>query len=279
MDNILINGQTVPSVSFGTWKLEKDKVPEVIYASLDAGYRFFDLAQAYQNDRDIVETLKSSGIAREKLVISEKLWTADRGYDDTLRACEGLLKRLELEYLDIYLVHWPAAAHMHENWRELNADTWRGMERLYEEGLVRAIGVCNCRQHHLESFMQDANVPVMINQIEFHPGQINKDTVSYCKSHNILVEAWGTLGHGKMLKRAPLKTMAEKYGKNAAQLCVRYCLQKGLLPVVKSADKLHMKQNLEVFDFEIEADDIERLDQMPYMGGSGLDPDRITIFG
>lgn len=280
MNYILNNNMKVPSIAFGTWKFHNDETTvEIIKNAIESGYRYIDTAKAYGNEEVIGKGIKTSKIAREDIIIGGKLWNEDRGYDNIIKACQETIKRLECDYLDIYLVHWPASPAVHENWKEINQETWNAMEYLYEQGLVKAIGVCNFKVNQLEELIKKCKVKPMVNQIEFHPGFMQKEIVDYCKEKDILVEAWSPLGSGRMLKKEELKTVAQKYGKDVAQICIKWCLQNEVLPIPKTKDTDRMKSNLNVFDFEISAEDMQYLNNLPYLGGSGLDSETITLFG
>lgn len=267
------------TIGFGTWKITEADTDIAIETALECGYRHFDTAAAYGNERAIGEALRKSGVDREKIYISGKLWTTERDYEKVLVACQNTMKNLKVDYLDSYLVHWPAAAHMHDDWDKINSETWKAFEKLYDDGYVRKIGVCNCKPHHIESFAKYANVKPMVNQIEFHPGYNQLEIVDYCYSEKIDLEGWSPLGNGKMMKREPLRKMARHYDKTVDQLCLRYCIQKKIIPLPKSVNPERIKENIDIFDFEITKEDIDELDKMPYMGGSGLDADTVTIFG
>ena len=280
MEYKLHNGLKMPSIGYGTWRLKNnDETIEIIKNAVDAGYRLFDTAIAYGNTATIGRGLKESKIKREELFITSKLWNDSRKYDEVIDACKKTIEELGCEYLDLYLIHWPASPALFEDWIEKNNETWRAFEYLYNEGLVKAIGVCNFKKHQLEPLIKNAKIIPMVNQIEFHIGQMQEETVDYCKKNNIIVEAWSPLGSGKMLKVEELQKMADKYNVSTAQLCIKWCLQNGVLPIPKSKDKDRMKQNLDVFDFEISKEDMKTLNEMPYVGGSGLDSDTVTLFG
>ena len=177
----------------------------------------------------------------------------------------------------MYLIHWPLPNPEYKDWKELDVETWRGLEELYKAGKVKAIGVSNFLLHHLENLIQNCEIMPMADQIEFHPGQMQEETVSYCKDHNIIVEAWSPLGTGRMLSNEMLKSIAAKYGKSAAQLCIRWCLQNGILPLPKSVTPSRIIENADVFDFEITNEDMEAINGMEYCGGSGLHPDKVDF--
>ena len=187
------------------------------------------------------------------------------------------LNDLKLTYLDLYLIHWPAAGHRFDNWKDINADTWKALETLYNEGKIKAIGVSNFLVSHLEPLLDMANIQPMVDQIEFHPGYTQIDTVLYCQRNNITVEAWSPLGNGRVLNHPNLQQIAQKYGKTVAQICIRWCLQHQVLPLSKSVTPSRIKENSEVFDFSLLPEDMEQIDKMENFGNSGSHPDKIDF--
>ncbi len=222
--------------------------------------------------------IKASNINRKALFITGKLWNDDRGYENIIKACRRTIENLKCEYLDLYLIHWPASLALYKNWSEINNETWKAFEYLYEQGLVKAIGVCNFKKHHLVELIKNNKIIPMVNQIEFHPGQMQKETVEFCKQNEIIVEAWSPLGSGKMLKKEELISIASKYNKSVAQLCIKWCLQNDILPLPKSKDLNRMKENISIDDFKISEEDMKEMNELPYIGGSGLDSDTIELF-
>lgn len=279
MKFVLNNGIEIPNIGYGTWKLPNDdSTVEIIKNAVASGYRHIDTAFAYGNETTVGEGLKSSIVDRKEFFITGKLWNADRGYENIINACKRTISNLGCEYLDLYLIHWPASPALYENWVEINNETWKAFEYLYEQGLVKAIGVCNFKKHQLSALIKDAKVMPMVDQIEFHPGHMQKETVEFCHKNNIIVEAWSPLGAGKMLKKDVLIEFAQKYNKSVAQLCIKWCLQNNVLPLPKSKNLERMQDNLLVNDFKINEEDMKIINDLPYMGGSGLDSDTIELF-
>jgi diketogulonate reductase-like aldo/keto reductase len=274
----LANGVKIPCVGFGTWQTpDGETAVSSVLAALKAGYRHIDTAAIYGNEKGVGDAIKLSGINREELFITSKLWNAERGYETTLAAFEVTMQKLQLDYLDLYLIHWPAAKGDPADWQKINLDTWRAFEHFYEAGRIKAIGVSNFLPHHLAPLMRDAKIKPMVDQIEFHPGFMQLETVDYCGANNILVEAWSPLGTGKMLTNETLIEIAGRYGKSVAQLCVRWCLQNNTLPLPKSVTPARIEENAKVFDFEISDEDMAVINNMPFFAGSGFYPDELDF--
>lgn len=252
------------------------KQPGIINNAIQVGYKLIDTASSYLNEEAIGDAIKINN--REDLFISGKLWNSDR--ENVIEACKKTIANLKCEYLDLYLVHWPAAKALYDNWIDINNNVWKQMEELVDLGLVKNIGVSNYKANQLEELLKHAKIKPYINQIEFHPGFMQKDIVDYCKKQHIIVQAWSPLGSGKMLKKQEIINLAEKYeNKSPAQICLRWCLQNDVIPVVKSTEIDRMKSNLDIFDFQITKEDMDYLNSLPYLGGSGLDSETLTLFG
>ena len=273
----LNNGVTIPSIGYGTWQSPDSEITvEGVKTAVSVGYRHIDAAAVYGNEQNVGKGIAECGIPREELFITSKVWNTERGYEKTLAAFEKTIKDLGVSYLDLYLIHWPAASHMFDNWEEINLETWRAMTDLYKAGKIRAIGVSNFKPHHLKALMETEIKP-MVNQIEFHPGLLQKDTISFCRENGILTEGWSPLGTGRMLNNPVLMEIAEKYGRTPAQICIRWCIQHNVLPLPKSVTPSRIKENLKVFDFGIDTEDMERIDALNNFGGSGLNPDTVDF--
>lgn len=274
----LANGLEIPRLGFGTWQTPDGQVAvDSVLAAFEAGYRHVDTAAAYNNEAGVGEAIRQSSLSREEIFVTTKLWNSERGYEKTLAAFEVSMEKLGLEYLDLYLIHWPAARGKAEDWQHTNSETWRAFEELYAQGRIKAIGVSNFMPHHLKPLMENAKVMPMVNQIEFHPGLLQTQTTEFCTANNILVEAWSPLGSGRLLEAKELKAVAAKYDKSVAQICVRWCLQHGTLPLPKSVTPARIKENADVFDFEIGPEDMALIDALPDIGGSGLHPDEVNF--
>lgn len=270
----LANGVQIPCIGYGTWQTpDGETTRDCVKMALDAGYRHIDTAFAYGNEASVGEGIRLSGVKREDIFVTTKHWVTERGYEKTIAAVETSLKNLGLDYLDLYLVHWPCVEKIDANWQEINAETWRGFERMYQDGKLRAIGVSNYQQRHLDPLWESASIKPMVNQLEFHPGFTQMENIRYNQEKGLLVQAWSPLGSGAVLKDERLVAIASKYNKSTAQLCVRFALQHGILPLVKSTNAARIKANAEVFDFEISAEDIQALCEIPLLGFSGFIPE------
>lgn len=273
----LSNGVKIPAIGYGTWKSPDSEVTvEGIKTAVSCGYRHIDTAAVYGNEVSVGKGIAECGIPREELFVTSKVWNTERGYETTLAAFDKTLSDLGLDYLDLYLIHWPAAAHKYDDWEEINRGTWRAMTELYKAGKIRAIGVSNFKPHHLKALM-DTEIKPMVNQIEFHPGYMQDEAVQYCRENGILVEAWSPLGNGRVLTNPVLMEIAEKYGRSVAQICLRWCLQHEVLPLSKSVTPSRIEENFRVFDFEISSADIEAIDSIGQCGWSGNDPDKVDF--
>lgn len=276
----LSNHVMIPRIGLGTWQINnKEIMRELIDGAYQTGYRLIDTAAAYSNEMAIGQAVAALSIERKEWFISDKVWNTNRGYDNVRKACEKSLKKLKTDYLDLYLIHWPASPKLYEDWKEINADTWRGMEALYQDGIVRAIGVCNFKAHHLAELKKTAKIMPMVNQMEFHPGMLQEDTVSFCKAEEIAIEASSPLGNGQILENETLCSIAEKKEKTTAQICLRWALQKDMIVIPKTVKQNRLLENMNIFDFELDKKEEEAIDIIPYCGGIGIDSDEVIEFG
>ncbi|WP_304330941.1 aldo/keto reductase [Brachyspira innocens] len=273
----LSNGYKIPCIGFGTWQTpDGETAVNAVKEAIKLGYKHIDTAAIYGNEKSIGKAIKEIGINRDELFITSKVWNKERGYKTTLKAFEKTLNDLCIDYLDLYLIHWPASVNQFKDWDNINLETWRAMTELYKAGKIKSIGVSNFMPHHLKSLMETEIKP-MVNQIEFHVGFMQEETFKYCNDNNILIEAWSPLGTGKMLDNETLKEIANKYNKSIAQLCIRWCLQNNTLPLPKSVTPSRIKENADIFDFVISDEDMKKINSMPYFGGSGHHPDKVNF--
>lgn len=273
----LNNGVKLPWAAFGTYKAAQGNNVEILKMAIDSGYRYFDTASFYGTEEYLGQAIKMSGIPREEFFIASKMWKDEMGYEEAKKAFAGSLKKLGTDYLDLYLIHWPLPQPGHETWKALDIETWRALEELYEEGRVRAIGLSNFLPHHIENLLENCRVKPMADQLEFHPGYTQEAAVRYCQEHGILVQAWSPIGRGRVLEDELIAGMASKYGVSPAQICLRYALQRDVLPLPKSSSEERMRQNQDLFSFEISGEDMYRIDTMPQTGWSGEHPDRERV--
>lgn len=262
----LNNGVKMPWLGLGVYKTKEGaEVEQAVKAAIKAGYRSIDTAAMYQNERGVGKAIKETDIPREDLFVTTKVWNDDQGYDSTLRAFEESQKKLDLEYIDLYLIHWPVTGKYKE--------TWKALERLYEEGLAHAIGVSNFQIHHLQDVMTKSNIKPAVNQVEFHPRLTQVELRRFCQAENIQLEAWSPLTRGQIFDHPTIASLAEKYGKTPAQIILRWDLQHEVVTIPKSVHEHRIKENAEIFDFEIAPEDMVQIDSLNANERIGPDPD------
>lgn len=266
---ILNNNVKIPQIGFGTSLVEGKECIDNIKDALKIGYRHIDTASVYKNEKEIGKAIKESNILREEIFITSKVWKDSMGYENTMKSFNQTLEDLGVEYIDLFLIHWPCNKD-----KSINIETWKALEDLYISGKVKAIGLSNFLKHHLEWILEACEIKPMVDQIEYHPGLTRTETVSFCKENNIIVEAWAPLGKGKMLQNEDLVRIASKYGKSVAQICIKWCVQNGIIPLPKSSNIERMKQNLDIFDFEISKEDMDFINGMQFFAGSDMDPNK-----
>lgn len=256
-------------VGFGTYKATEEEGIESVKYALSKGYRLIDTAAKYDNEVAVGKGIKASGIPREEIVVTTKLWREQLGYNETKAAFEESLRRLDLDYIDLYLIHWPANAKNYDNWQKTNADTWRAMEELQSEGKIKSIGVSNFWPEHLKPLFDTAKVLPAVNQIEFHPGYWQPEVTKFCQKHGIAVESWSPLARGKVFGNEILQAIAKKHNKAVSQICLRWILQHNVIVIPKSTTPERIDENIDLFDFELSAEEMEHIDNLPKMGFSG----------
>lgn len=272
------NRVQIPCLGFGTWQIPEDeRLSESLAAALRLGYRHIDTASIYANEQGIREAIRASGVPRRELFITDKVWNTDRGYSSTLEACERSLERLGTDYLDLYLIHWPAIHGETTTWQALNYGTWRALEELYAKGTVRAIGVSNFMPHHLVPLLARARIRPMVNSIEFHPGYMQLPALRFCRAQGIGVLGWAPLGRGALLANPVLARIAREHHRTVAQVCLRWSLEHGVPPIVKSVNAAHLEENARIFDFTLSMAEMHAIDALPPAGFSGLDPDHVSF--
>jgi len=274
----LSNGVEIPCVGFGTWQTPNgDVAVSAVLSALEAGYRHIDTAQSYGNEESVGIAVKKSGIDRREIFITTKLANSVRGYRETLDAIEQSLHKLGTDYIDLFLVHWPNPLKFRDRWQEANAESWRAIEEQYNAGRLRSIGISNFRPYHIEELMKTAQIAPMVNQIRLCPGDTQDEVVDCCRARGILLEAYSPLGTGRIFDVPEMKKLADKYGKTVAQICIRWSLQRGYLPLPKSVTPARIKENAEVFDFELSPEDVQLIADMKGVVGYARDPDTIDF--
>ncbi|MED1204106.1 aldo/keto reductase [Heyndrickxia acidicola] len=271
---VLNNGAKMPWMGLGVFQVKEGKeLVDAVRTAIVKGYRSIDTAAIYENEesvgKGIKEGLKAVGLKRDDLFITSKVWNSDLGYEETLAAYETSLKKLDLEYLDLYLIHWPVEGKYKE--------AWKALETLYKQGKVKAIGVSNFQIHHLEELMKNAEIVPVVNQVEFHPRLIQKDLREYCQEHNIQLEAWSPLMQGKLLDNKVLKEIAAHHQKSVAQIIIRWDLQHQVITIPKSTKPERIAENAAVFDFSLSKEEMKRIDELNENTRIGPDPDHFDF--
>ncbi len=266
----LHNGVEMPWLGLGVFQTEEgDEVLQAVEVALKAGYRHIDTAAIYQNEQGVGQALGASDVPREDVFVTTKVWNTDQGFDSTLRAFEQSQEKLNLDYVDLYLVHWAVKGKY--------TDTWKALEKLYQDGLVKAIGVSNFEPHHLEDIFKICDIKPMVNQVELHPWFPQKPLHDFCKQHHIQIEAWGPLSRGQALNEPTVKAIADKHGKSPAQVFIRWELQSEIVTIPKSVKPGRIQGNAEVYDFELDAEDMVQMASMDQNKRLGPDPDNFDF--
>jgi len=266
----LNNGISMPQFGLGVFQMsDGQEVESSVTAALEAGYRLIDTARMYGNEAGVGNAIRASGIPREDIFVTTKLANPDQGYDSTLRAFDASMERLNLDYIDLYLIHWPVPS------RGLFPETWKAFEKLWGDGIVRAIGVCNFKPNHLETLLEKAEIVPAVNQIELHPWLQQHETRDFCKKHDIQIESWGPIGGsgGTLLDDERLKPLAEKHGKTPAQVVLRWHIQNGFVVIPKSTHPDRIRENADIFDFALSDEDMTIIESMNKDERHGPDPD------
>ncbi|WP_426499574.1 aldo/keto reductase [Streptomyces sp. D54] len=266
----LNNGVTIPQLGFGVFQVPDDETSAAVSAALEAGYRSIDTAAIYGNEVGVGRALAASGIPREELFVTTKLWNADQGHDATLAAFDASLAKLGLDYVDLYLIHWPTPAH------DLYPESWRAFEKLAADGRIRAAGVSNFQPAHLRRVLETGTLVPAVNQIELHPGLQQAELRAFHAEHGIATEAWSPLAQGALLNEEALVSIAERHGKSPAQVVLRWHLQLGNVVIPKSVTPERIRQNIDVFDFELSAADMDAVAALDRGMRTGPDPDTLN---
>ena len=274
----LNNGAKMPTIGFGTWQTpDGDVAKNSVIDAINAGYRLIDTAAAYGNEESVGKGIKESGINRYDLFVTTKLWNDKHGYRETIQAIDESLEKLGLDYLDLYLIHWPNPKAVRDHWAELNAESWRAMEDQYKAGKLRAIGVSNFRREHMDELLKTASVRPAVNQIYLNPSDMQEEVVSYNNELDILSEAYSPLGTGGLIGNKTVGEVAEHYGKTPAQVLLRWSLQHQFAPLPKSVHTDRIKENVDIFDFVIDEEDMKNLDGLHGAADLATDPDKTNF--
>jgi diketogulonate reductase-like aldo/keto reductase len=253
----LNTGDSMPAIGFGTWQIEdQDKAAKSVKTAIEVGYRLIDTAKIYGNEQGVGKGIAESGVARKEFFITTKLWNSDQGYESALKAFEQSLKRLGMDYLDLYLIHWPAT--------DKRAESWKALQKIYTEGLAKNIGVSNYTVHHLQELLAETDVVPAVNQIEFHPFIYDeqKEVLEFCREKGIVVEAYSPLARAKDLNNTTLHAIAERHGKTIAQVMLRWAIQHGTVPIPKSTNTSRIKENFSVFDFKLSDEEMRTINKL-----------------
>lgn len=270
----LNNGVKIPIIGFGTWQTpDGDIAKHAVEVALNAGYRHIDTAAAYGNEKSVGQAIKNSGINRHDLFITTKLWNADHGYKSAKAAIDRSLQNLKVDYLDLYLIHWPNPVDMRDHWAEANAESWRAMEEAVQAGKIRAIGVSNFRKRHLDELLKTAEIKPVVNQVMLNPSDLQPDVVKVNNELKLLSEAYSPLGTGGLLGNETVNEIASEVGKSPAQVLIRWSLEHGFLPLPKSVHDKYIRANAEVFDFNLSSEQMNKLDSLHGVSGLATDPD------
>jgi len=272
MNYITLNNHVrIPQLGLGVYKVLNEEVSDVVSHALKVGYRSIDTAQFYENEEGVGEALKRSEIPREDLFITTKVWNSHHGYDKTLQAFEQSLKKLDLDYLDLYLIHWPTPMY------DKYVDTYKALEQLYKDGRVKAIGVSNFHIEHLERLFDECEITPVLNQVECHPYLQQKELKAFCSKHNIYMESWSPLARGGMLEDETIQKIANKYNKTPAQIVLRWHIQENSIVIPKSVTPSRIRENFQVFDFELSEEDMEVITKLDRGERTGRDPNKMDM--
>lgn len=259
----LKNGQTIPKIGFGTWQMPNDQhTADIVQTAIETGYTHIDTAQVYRNEESVAKGIRQSGVPREKLFLTTKLWNTHRRKDEVKEAVDQSLKNLDTDYIDLYLIHWPRPLPYRDNWEEINIETWKAMEEAVASGKVRSIGISNFMPHHIEALMPHVFIKPVVNQIYLNPLDQQREVVKANQKENMLTVAYSPLGTGDIFQVQSLKDLADKYNKTVAQIAIRWSLEHGFLPLPKTATKERVAENAHVFDFQLDEKDIAFLDDL-----------------
>ncbi len=266
----LSNGVKIPVMGLGVYKnVDETELETAIASALEYGYRHIDTAKVYKNEKGVGRAIKNSGVPREEIFVTTKVWNTDQGYENTLKAFDRSLEALDMDYIDLYLIHWPMPGTY--------VETWKALEKLYKDGKVRAIGVSNFNPHHIQDLLDECEIKPMLNQVEYHPHLAQPELKTFCKAHDILLEAWSPLKRGRMFDEPVLVELSEKYSKTPAQIILRWDVETGVSTIPKSVSADRVKENGNIFDFELTSEEVEAITALDRHERVGKDPDTVTL--
>jgi diketogulonate reductase-like aldo/keto reductase len=270
----LSNGVKIPKIGFGTWQIPDGQVAiDAVKMALQVGYRHIDTAAIYGNEIGVGKGIIESNVPREEIFLTTKVWNTDQGYESTLKAFETSLKKLNTNYVDLYLIHWPAV-NIFENYQQKNLETWKAMEEIYRSGKAKAIGVCNFFEHHLTPLLEKATIKPMVNQIEISPGNPADDVVAFCEKNKIQVQAYSPMMKGKIFDIPLLQELAQKYQRTIPQIVLRWIIERNINPLSKSITAERIASNYHIFDFQLTKEDMIRIKSLGHLGRVGTHPDK-----
>lgn len=273
----LSNGLSIPKISCGTWTYNDEAACENVLRALEVGFRAIDTAAYYQNESGVGKAILESGIPRNQICVTSKVWKTVKGYENAKRSIEESLDRLKLDYIDLMLIHWPTVQRDTPEWKEVNANTWLAFEEFYSNGLIRAIGVSNFKPIHLEALNEMSSISPMLNQIEFHPGFTQIDTVDYCRLRGITVQAWSPFGRGEAFHNEVVLNIAKKHNQSVARVIVTWLWKHNVNPIVKASRKEHLLDLYEMPSFDLTDDEMREIDGIAFFGRLGYDPETKTF--
>ena len=275
---ILNDGNSIPCLGYGTFQSpDGEDTSRAVREAIELGYRHIDCAAVYGNEKSVGRGIAQSGIQRSQLFVTSKVWNDHHGYRETREACEKTLEDMGLDYLDLYLIHWPNPLALRSCWAEKNAETWQAMEEMQAQGLIRSLGISNFRLHHYEALMKTARVKPVVNQIKLCPGITQPTVAAFCQAEDILLEGYSPLGQGDVLETPFLIELGRKYDKTPAQIALRWGLERGYIPLPKSIHRERMAQNAQIFDFSLTEEEVATLAGLKEAGGIVKDPDTVSF--
>lgn len=270
----LSNGIEIPSIGFGTYKIQEENI---FSDAIEVGYRYFDSASFYQNEEVLGLAIRNSKVPREDFFLSSKCWRSEMGYENAIMAFEQSCKRLQVDYLDKYMIHWPRPNLVDPNWREVSCQTWKALEDLYKAQKVRVIGISNFLPHHLDNLLSKAEIIPMVNQLELHPGFLQEEAVNYSRMNGMVIEAWSPLGCSRLFNNEVLKQIAEKHNCSVAEVCIAFEVSMKVIPLPKASVRERMFANLCACNLQLDEEDIDKIVCMEMAGWSGEHPDRERV--